>query len=28
MPGPVDPRGLEAGPVAQPVDVQPVEIPA
>jgi len=28
MPGPVDPRGLEAGPIAQPVDVQSVEIPA
>jgi ribonucleoside-diphosphate reductase beta chain len=28
MPGPVDPRGLEAGPIAQPVDVHPVEIPA
>ncbi|MEK6278030.1 MAG: SCP2 sterol-binding domain-containing protein [Actinomycetota bacterium] len=27
MPGPIDPRGLEAGPIAQPVDVHPVRVP-
>jgi ribonucleoside-diphosphate reductase beta chain len=26
MPGPVDSRGLEAGPVAQPVDLEPVQV--
>jgi hypothetical protein len=28
MPGPIDPRGLESGPIAQPVDVEPVTIPS
>ena len=26
MPGPIDPRGLEGGPIAQPVDIEPVVI--
>jgi ribonucleoside-diphosphate reductase beta chain len=26
MPGPIDPRGLEAGPIAQPVDIEPVVV--
>jgi ribonucleoside-diphosphate reductase beta chain len=28
MPGPVDPRGLEAGAISVPVDVEPVQAPA
>lgn len=28
MPGPIDPRGLEGGAITQPVDVEPVRIPA
>ncbi|HEY8640864.1 MAG TPA: SCP2 sterol-binding domain-containing protein [Solirubrobacterales bacterium] len=26
MPGPIDPRGLEAGPISQPVDIEPVVV--
>ncbi|HEY8641016.1 MAG TPA: SCP2 sterol-binding domain-containing protein [Solirubrobacterales bacterium] len=26
MPGPIDPRGLEAGPIAQPIDIEPVVV--
>jgi ribonucleoside-diphosphate reductase beta chain len=26
MPGPIDPRGLEGGPIAQPVDIEPVVV--
>jgi len=26
MPGPIDPRGLEGGPIAQPVDIEPVAV--
>lgn len=28
MPGPIDPRGLESGPIFQPVDIEPVRIPS
>jgi ribonucleoside-diphosphate reductase beta chain len=28
MPGPIDPRGLEGGPISVPVDIEPVRVPA